>query len=88
MRKSLKGVLGMKARMTWNQIKNKYPGKWVRLEQIEWESADSPNIVSAVVTRAATKRPSSRDMLEAADGKYSIRHIQESGVFHTGYVTA
>jgi hypothetical protein len=85
--KPMKGVIEMKIRMTWDQIKNRYPGKWVKLEQVEWESEDSPNIVSAVVTKAAKRRPSSQDMLDAAEGKYSIRHVQEPGVFHTGYVT-
>lgn len=82
----MKGVI-MKTRMTWDQIKSKYPGKWVKLGQIEWESQDSPNIISAVVIKAATRRPSAQDMIDAANGKYSVRHIQEPGVFHTGYVT-
>ncbi len=73
--------------MTWEQIKTQYSGKWVKLEQIEWESEGSPNIISAVVTKVANNRPSSQDMLGAAEGKYSIRHVQGSGEFHTGYVT-
>lgn len=58
--------------MTWEQIKTQYSGKWVKLEQIEWESEGSPNIISAVVTKVANNRPSSQDMLGAAEGKYSI----------------
>ena len=48
----MKGIIEMKIRMTWDQIKNNYPERWVRLEQVVWESEGSPDIASAVVAKA------------------------------------
>jgi len=37
----------MGKRMTWEEIENTYPDKWVGLSQVEWE--DEANVKSAVV---------------------------------------
>ena len=37
----------MDKRMTWEEIENTYPDKWVGLSQVEWE--DEANVKSAVV---------------------------------------
>ncbi len=39
-----------KQRMTWDEIAEKYPDRWVGLTDIDWE--DSANIRSAVVKYA------------------------------------
>jgi hypothetical protein len=38
----------MGERLTWEEIKEKYPDKWVGLSQIDWE--DAANVRSAVVS--------------------------------------
>ena len=42
----------MAKRMTWQEIQEAYPDRWVGLTEVEWEEPDSPNIVSAVVKYA------------------------------------
>ena len=39
----------MSERMTWQQIKAKYPNRWVGLSEVEWDEPNGPNVVSAVV---------------------------------------
>lgn len=39
----------MAERMTWEEIKEKYPDQWVGLDEVKWESPTSSVIVSAVV---------------------------------------
>ena len=77
----------MGTRMTWNQIKDSYPGMWVRLEQIQWEAVDSPDIVSAVVVRSTKDRPTAQDIKDAMDGICTMEYIEDSNIFHTGYIT-
>ena len=36
-------------RLKWEDIVNQYPGKWVFLDDIEWEEEEKVNIVSAVL---------------------------------------
>ena len=38
-------------RLTWDEIKKKYPDKWVGMSNIEWE--DASNVRSAVVIGAS-----------------------------------
>ena len=84
----MKGIIEMKIRMTWDQIKNNYPERWVRLEQVVWESEGSPDIASAVVAKATKKRPTGQDYKDAVSGKCAVRFIESDNVFHSGYVTA
>ena len=78
----------MRMRMSWNQIKNRYPGMWVRLEQIQWESEGSPDVTSAVVVKATKQKPTTQDLKDAMDGICAMEYIEERGAFHTGYITA
>lgn len=38
----------MGERLTWEEIKEKYPDKWVGLSQVEWED-HAPNVKSGIV---------------------------------------
>ena len=84
----MKGGLRMRSRMTWDQIKKKYPGMWVRLEQVQWESEGSPDVASAVVVKTTKQKPTTQDLKDAMDGICAMEYIEERGAFHTGYITA
>jgi len=38
--------------MTWKEIQETYPDKWVGLTDVEWEEPGSPDVASAVVKYA------------------------------------
>ena len=54
-----------RSRLTWNEIKTKYPDKWVGMSNIEWK--DSANISSAVVIGVADD--DEEFMLRACNGE-------------------
>ena len=78
----------METRMMWDQIRKKYPGMWVRLEQVQWEAEGSPDIASAVVAKYTKSRPTTQDLKDAMDGICAMEYIEENNIFHTGYITA
>jgi len=39
----------MAERLTWDEIVEKYPDRWVGLTDVERETPDDPNVISAVV---------------------------------------
>lgn len=41
----------MEKRMTWDEIKEKYPDQWVGLSEVEWDG-EAPNVQSAIVKYA------------------------------------
>ena len=53
-------------RMPWKDIKQAYPDRWVRLEDVEWED-NGVDVVSAVVTRVG--KPTAMDLRDAMSGK-------------------
>ncbi len=40
----------MKKRMTWDEIKKKYPAQWLGLTDVEWADPEEAEIASAVVS--------------------------------------
>jgi len=39
----------MAERLTWKEIKEKYPHQWVGMTDVEWKAPDNPNVKTAVV---------------------------------------
>lgn len=57
----------MKEQITWEEIKNRYPDQWVRLENVQWEKGNNATIKSAVVRKAGSL--ADQDLIDAAQGK-------------------
>ncbi|MBR3723685.1 MAG: hypothetical protein IKN12_13135 [Selenomonadaceae bacterium] len=38
----------VESRLTWDEIKSKYPDQWVGLTDVEWDG-EAPNVQSAIV---------------------------------------
>lgn len=53
-------------RMTWEEIKKKYPDQWVGLSQVEWDG-EAPNVRSAVVEYVGKSRDIQRRILAGED---------------------
>ncbi|MBO6178858.1 MAG: hypothetical protein IKN12_06105 [Selenomonadaceae bacterium] len=54
--------LDMDKRLTWQEIKNSYPNRWVGLGEIEWDAPDGVNVVSALVRYVEDKPDKLYDM--------------------------
>ena len=72
-------------RLTWEQIKVKYPNLWVRLENVEWKPGNDATVISAIVTKAGTI--STQDRCDAVHGKCFVIYVETGKCFHIGAVT-
>ena len=72
------------ARLTWEQIKTKYPDQWVRLESVEWKPGNDATVNSAIVTKAGDI--STQDRCDAVQGKCFVIYVETGNCFHTGVV--
>ena len=83
----MKGLVIMqKRRMTWDEIKQEYPEKWVVLDEVDWDLQGHYAINSAIVIKVCDK-PATEDYLNAAHSKYPLRYVETGQVFHVDYVT-
>ena len=84
----MKGVVFMPKtkRLTWNQIKSKYPEQWVRLENVEWTPENDATVSSAVVAKAGDI--TTQDRRDAMHGKCFVIYVETGAFLHTGVVTA
>ncbi len=73
-------------RLTWEQIKTKYPNQWVRLENVEWKPENDATVNSAIVAKAGDV--STQDRCDAVKGKCFVIYVDDGNCFHTGVVTA
>lgn len=73
-------------RLTWNQIKGKYPEQWVRLEDVEWLPGNDATVNAAVVAKAGDV--TTKDRVDAMHGKCFVMYVEAEPYFHTGVVTA
>lgn len=55
----------MNERLTWNQIRQKYPDSWVKLINVEWETENHATVQSAVVDHVGS--PTEQDFADAFD---------------------
>jgi len=62
----------MDKRMTWKEIQETYPDRWVGLTDVEWEEPESPNIVSAVVKYTDKTSDELYDMQLKGEGVHTI----------------
>lgn len=84
----MKGVVFMPKtkRLTWNQIKSKYPEQWVRLENVEWTPENDATVSSAVVAKAGDI--TTQDRRDAMHGKCFVIYVETGSYLHTGVVSA
>lgn len=80
----MEGVVSVAERLTWEQIKAKYSGQWVRLEEVVRDSSNETSIISAVV--ASSGEPTTQDLLDAMDGKCMSRFIDDGRYLNVGTV--
>ena len=67
-------------RMTYEEIKQKYPDEWVLLEDIEED--DSLNIISGIVVAHGPRRSDISKYMTKRPGNYGIRFTGEmKGIF-------
>lgn len=74
----------MMERMTWEQIKEKYPNQWVGLVEVEYVDNDGISVESAVVKYTdKSKSDLTRLVLE---GKIISRYTTPDNIFQMGMV--
>ena len=64
-------VNGMADRLTWTEIKTRYPNRWVGLTDVEWK--DTSNIKSAVV-KYTDKSSTELGLMQIKDGNLVSRY--------------
>ena len=62
----------MEKRMTWKEIQENYPDKWVGLTDVEWEEPESPDIASAIVKYTDKTSDELYDMQFKGQGVYTV----------------
>lgn len=62
----------MGERLTWDEIVEKYPDRWVGLTDVEWKAPNNPNVVSAVVKYTDKDMNELLEMQFDDDNLYSI----------------
>jgi hypothetical protein len=74
----------MGERLTWDEIKNKYPDQWVGMTDVEYKPDNSVSIKSAIVTYTGlSKAELTRMMLE---GKCVSRYTTPDNKFQMGMI--
>ena len=76
----------MLKRMTWNEIREKYPNQWVGLTDVEYEEDNISTIRSAIVLR--TNKTKSELTLEQinSNGAVIARYTDPDRLFQLGAV--
>lgn len=69
-------------RLTWSQIREKYPEQWVRLENVEWVPGNDATVDSAIVAKAGNI--TTQDRRDAMHGKCFVMYVETGVYLHTG----
>ena len=76
----------MNERLTWSQIVEKYPGQWVRLEQVERKPSNDCSIQTAIVVKCGGI--TTQDHIDAVNGKCTVRFVETGHSMNLGIFTA
>ena len=68
-------------KLTWDEIKEKYPKQWVRIENAKMDP-DEITVVSGVVTKHGTM--STQDYIDTYDGKCLTRFVSTGKIAYLG----
>lgn len=76
----------MGERLTWEEIQEKYPDRWVGLAEIEYEPDNDATIKSAVVAYTDKSKDELTLMQVQTDGKVLGRYTTPDHIFQLGAV--
>lgn len=74
----------MKERLTWEQIQEKYPDKWVGLVDVKYVNDDGVSVESAIVKY--TDKSKDELTIMALDGEVDAVYTTPDNVFQLGMV--
>lgn len=74
----------MEERLTWEQIQEKYPDRWVGLVDVKYVNDDGVSVESAIVKY--TDKSKDELTIMALDGKVVSRYTTPDNVFQLGMV--
>lgn len=74
----------MEERLTWEQIQEKYPDKWVGLVEVKYVNDDGVSVESAVVKYTDKSKGELTEM--AIEGKVISRYTTPDNIFQLGMV--
>ena len=73
----------MSERLTWNEIKEKYPKQYVYLSDIEWAPDNDATILTAVVSFAAAEHDEAY-LLRTVEGEFTERYTAPGTTLQMG----
>ena len=73
----------MSERLTWNEIKEKYPKQYVYLSDVEWSPDNDTTIQSAVVSYAANDHDEEY-LLRTVEGEFTERYTAPGTTLQMG----
>ena len=75
----------MNKRMTWDEIKEKYPDEEVKITDVEWKPNNNATVKSAVVLKAGNIEDV--DLLDALQGRcYILYTTPDNGISVGGVI--
>ena len=74
----------MRERLTWNEMLEKYPNQWVRLEDVETPHDNDATILSAVVTKVGI---TGQDEVDANRGLCRTKFLDDGANLFIGAVS-
>ena len=72
----------MRERMQWNDIVNRYPDRWVRLIDVEWEPDNAATVRSGIVEKVGV--PTEEDWLDVGLGRCIMEYTTPNHVVSMG----